>query len=132
MIEKRGWSLLCEHKVAGYSALVREFYSNLMGRNEKICYVRGKWISFDREKINKVLKLSVLKDGSIFKNLQKDPDNQKIIELLTARKAEWKGTKKNHFDSINRGSLIEEARVWFYFLNSILMLSKHLSIVRKE
>ena len=57
VIEKRGWSLLCEHKSTGYVALVREFYSNMVGRKEKTCYVRGKWISFDKDEINKVLKL---------------------------------------------------------------------------
>ena len=52
MIEKRGWSLLCEHKSVGYVALVREFYSNMVGGYEKTCYVRGKWISFERDEIN--------------------------------------------------------------------------------
>ena len=73
MIETRGWNLPCEHKVARYAALVREFYSNMVGRKEKICYVKGKWISFDREEIKKVLKLNELKDGSKFKKLKKDP-----------------------------------------------------------
>ena len=79
-----------------------------------------------------MLKLSNLKDGSKFKKLQKDPDHQKIVELLIVRKGEWKGTKKNPFDSIARGSLTEKAKVWFYFLSSVLMLSKHLNTMRKE
>ena len=37
-------------------------------------YVRGKWISFDREEINKTYNLKEQKDGSKFKKLQKDPD----------------------------------------------------------
>ena len=76
--------------------------------------------------------MSDQKDGSKFKKLKKDLDHQKIVELLTDRKGEWNATKKNPFDSISKGSLIEEAKVWFYFLSSILMPSKHLSIVRKE
>ena len=47
-------------------------------------------------------------------------------------KGEWKSTKKNPFESIARGSLTEEANVWFYFLASILLPSKHLSTVRQE
>ena len=31
VIEKRGWSLLCEHKPAGFAAVVREFYANMGG-----------------------------------------------------------------------------------------------------
>ena len=99
----------------------------MLGKKEKTCYVRGKWVSFDKNEINKVLKLSELKDGSKFKKLQKDPDYEKILELLTTGKGEWKGIKKNPFDSIARGSLTEEAKVWLYFLSSVLMHSKHLS-----
>ena len=42
------------------------------------------------------------------------------------------GTKKTPFKSIARGDLTEEAKVWFYFINSLLMPSKHLSTVRRE
>ena len=61
-IEKRGWSLLCEHHSAWFASLVREFYSNFVGWKEKTCYIRGKWISFDRKKINKAFRFSEQKD----------------------------------------------------------------------
>ena len=35
VIEKRGWSLLCEHKPTRFDALVREFYANMVGKKEK-------------------------------------------------------------------------------------------------
>ena len=54
------------------------------------------------------------------------------MELLTNGKGEWNSTKKNPFESFAKGSLTEEAKVWFYFLTSILLLSKHLGIVRQE
>ena len=95
MIEKRGWSLFCEHKPTGFAAIVRQLYANMMGKKEKSCYVRGKWISFDREAINKTFNLKELKNGSKFKYLQKNPEYQKIVELLTDRKGEWKAIKKN-------------------------------------
>ena len=88
VIEKRGWSLLCEHKSVGYAALVREFYSNMVGQKEKTLYVRGIWISFNSNGINKMLKQSDLKDGSKFKKLQKDPHYKKILELLSIGKEE--------------------------------------------
>ena len=72
MIEKRGWSLLCEHKSSGYVALVREFYSNIVEKKEKTYYVMQ--VSFDKNEINKLLKMSDLKDGSKFKKLKKDPN----------------------------------------------------------
>ena len=72
------------------------------------------------------------KDGSKFKKQLKEPKHQKIVDLLTARKGKWKGTKKTPFTSIAKGDLTEEAKVWFYFISSVLMPSKHLSTVRRE
>ena len=47
-------------------------------------------------------------------------------------KGEWNSTKKNPFESIARGSLTKEAKMWFYFLASVLLPSKHLRTVRQE
>ena len=52
-IEKRGWNLLCEHIPVGFAAVVREFFANLVDKKERNCYVRGKWISFNRKEINR-------------------------------------------------------------------------------
>ena len=57
------------------AAVVREFFENLLGRREKTCYVKGKWISNDKKEINRVYNLSELKDKSKFKKLQKDPNH---------------------------------------------------------
>ena len=43
-----------------------------------------------------------------------------------------KGTKETHFKSIARGDLTKEAKVWFYFISSVLGPSKNLSTVRRE
>ena len=100
VIEKRGWSLLCEHKPAGFAAVVREFYANMVGKKEKMCYVGGKWISFDMKEINKTFNMKETKNGSKFKKLLRDPGHQKIVELLTYGKGEWNSTKKNPYESI--------------------------------
>ena len=57
VMEKRGWNLLCEHKPTRFDAVVREFYANMVGKKKKMCYAREKWISFDREEINKTYNL---------------------------------------------------------------------------
>ena len=49
---------------------------------EKTCYVRGKWISFSREKIDENFNLNERKNGSKFKRLVEEPDYQKIVDLL--------------------------------------------------
>ena len=131
-MKKREWRLLCENKPAGFAATVREFYANMVGKKENMCYVRGKWISFDIEEINNKFNLKELNDGSKFKKLQKDLDYKKIVKLLMIGKGKWNSTMKNPFDSIERGSLTEEENIWFYFLSSVLLPSKHLSTMQKE
>ena len=49
IVEKRGWFLLCEHKAPGFVDVVKEFYANMVGMKDKTIYIRGKWISFNRE-----------------------------------------------------------------------------------
>ena len=85
-IEKRGWHLFCEHKALGFVDVVKEFYSNMLGVRDKTCFVRGKWISFSREKIDETFNLKERKNGSKFKRLLKEPYYQKIVDLLTDEK----------------------------------------------
>ena len=59
-------------------------------------------------------------------------DHEKIINLLTAGQGKWEATKKNPHQAINRGSLTEEAKVWFYFLASVVIPTKHLCSVREQ
>ena len=73
MLEKKGWQLLGEDKAPGCAALVKEFYANMVGEKGNKVYVRGKWISFNREMINEMFNLKVQNDGSKFKKLLKEP-----------------------------------------------------------
>ena len=88
MIEKRGWETLCAHRRAGYAAVVREFYSNLVGRKENTVYVRGVWVPYGAQAINQVYGMAGHKHGSKFKKLLEKPDLMKIAEKLTDGKAQ--------------------------------------------
>ena len=101
VINKRGWSLFSEHKLVGFIAVVREFYANMVGKKEKTCYVKGEWISFDREAINKTFNLKEMKEGSKFKRLQKEPDYQRIVELLTNGKGGGNIPKITHLNRLS-------------------------------
>ena len=116
----------------GRATLVREFYANMVGRKETQCYVRGKWISFHKDDIIHLLKLGKLKDGPKFKKLKENPNFKKICELLTVGNGEWKGNTKTAYESIARGPLTKEAKVWFYFLSSVLMPSKHRRTMKQD
>ena len=82
--------------------MVREFYASLRDREELQCYVRGKWVSFDRHTINHLCGLGKISDRDKFRKLKETPDFQKILEVLTDGRGEWKGSKKNPYVSIAR------------------------------
>ena len=95
-------------------------------------YVRGVWVPFRHKKVNEMFKLKELKHGSKFKKLVEKLDHEKIVNLLIAGKGRWETTKKNPHKAINRGSLTEEAKVWFYFIASVIVPTKHLCSVREQ
>ena len=115
MIEKRGCQLFGEHKGPDFVALVNEFYANMVGVKGKTVCVKGKWISFNREKVNETFNMKEQKDGSKFKKLVKEPKYQKIVDLLTNGKGKWKATRKTIHESIARGSLTRKLRYGFTF-----------------
>ena len=84
------------------------------------------------EKINEVLQIKDPKNGSKYKKLLKEPNHEKIVNFLTVGKEKWNSTKKNPHESINRGSLTEEGKVWFYFIASVIIPTKHLSTIREH
>ena len=67
VLEMREWKLLAGHKESSYASLLKEFYANMVEKEGKRVYVRGQWVEFSREKINRLFNLSMQKDGSKFK-----------------------------------------------------------------
>ena len=79
-----------------------------------------------------MFKLRELKHDSKFKKLVENLDHEKIIDLLTVGQGKWEAIRKNPHYTTNRGSLTEEAKVWFYFLSLVILLTKHLCTVREQ
>ena len=121
-----------KYKPPGFAAVVREFHANMIDMKEDSVYVRGIWVPMGHERINEVLQIKDPKNGSKYKKLLREPNHQKTVDFLTAGKGKWSSTKKNPHESINRGSLIEEAKVWFYFIAFVMILTKHLSTIREQ
>ena len=69
MIEQRGWKALCAHQKSGYAVVVKEFYSNLVGRKDNTVFVRGVWVPYGAKAINEAYKMAGHKHGSKFKKL---------------------------------------------------------------
>ena len=131
LIEQRGWGKFCKHYKTRYAAIVREFYSNLVGRKDNSVYVRGVWVPYGVESINAIYGMEGQKHGSKYKRLADRPNKEKIARRLTNGKVKW-GTGQGEKKIINRGDLTEEAMVWFYFLASVLIPTKHVCTVREQ
>ena len=131
MIEQRGWGKFCKHKKSGYAAVVREFYSNLVGRKENSVFVRGVWVPYGAETINAMYGMEGQKHGSKYKKITDSPNREKIVRRLTDGKVKW-GQGQGEKNIINRGDLTKEAKVWFYFLASVLVPTKHVCTVREQ
>ena len=71
------------------------------------------------------------KHGSKFKKLLENPNLDKIAKKLIDGKAQLRQEKEGP-KTLNRGSLTEVAKVWFYFLASVLVPTRHLSTVREQ
>ena len=69
--------------------------------------------------------------GSKFKKLLENPNLDKISKRLTDGKAQLRQGEGGP-KTLNRGSLTEEAKVWLYFLASVLVPTRHLSTVREQ
>ena len=132
VIEKRGWGFFCEHKAQRFSALAREFYANMVGMKEESVYERGVWVTFGDIWINEMFKLRDLKHGSKYKKLVENPNYDQILNLLTGGEGKWEVTKKNPHHAVKRGVLTEEAKVWFYFICSVVVPTKHFCSVREQ
>ena len=84
------------------------------------------------ERINEVLQIRDPKNGSKYLKLIKEPNHEKIVGFLTGGKGKWNSTKKNPHESIPRGSLTEEAKVWFYFIAYVIIPTKQLCTIREN
>ena len=69
--------------------------------------------------------------GPSSKSSWKKPDFEKIAKKLTDGKAQLRQGEGGP-KTLNRGSLTEEAKVWFYFLAYVLVPTRHLSTVREQ
>ena len=77
LIEQRGWGKFCKHQKSGYATVVREFYSNLVGRKENSVFVRGVWVPYGAETINEMYGMEGQKHGSKYKKIADRKQSEK-------------------------------------------------------
>ena len=102
-----------------------------MGRKDNSVYVRGVWVPYGAETINEMYEMEGQKHGSKYKKIIDNPNHEKIARKLIDGKGKW-GQGRGEQKTINRGDLTEEAKVWFYFLASIMVPTKHVCMVQEQ
>ena len=88
-------------------------------------------MSFDASTINEVFRLTD-GDSEEFKTLYREPDYDKILQEVTDGSALWTRNANQEVISFPRTRLTKVAKVWFYFVSSKLVPSKHLSTVGRD
>ena len=86
---------------------------------------------YGAETINEMYEMEGQKHGSKYKKITDNPNREKIARKLMDGKVKW-GQRRGEKKIINRGDLTEEAKVWFYFLASVLVPTKHVCIVKEQ
>ena len=88
-------------------------------------------MSYGAKTINEMYGMEGQKHGSKYKKMIDNPNHEKIARKLTDGKGKW-GQGKGEQKTINRGDLTEEEKVWFYFMASVMVLTKHVCTVREQ
>ena len=86
---------------------------------------------YGAETINEMYGMEGQKHGSKYKKIANNPNREKIARKLTDGKVKW-GQGRGEKKIINRGDLTKEANVWFYFLASVMVPTKHVYTVREQ
>ena len=89
------------------------------------------WVPYEDETINEMYGMEGQKHRSKYKKIADSPNREKIARRLTNGKVKW-GQGRGEKKIINRGDLTEEAKLWFYFLASVLIPTKHVCTVREH
>ena len=112
--------------------VVREFHSNLPFKVGATIFVRGMWVEFGTQAINRIYWL--MDDDNIeYRALFADTDYERLMQKLTHSQGVWRGQPStSNFTTFHMHSLTPVAKVWYYFLCVKIKPSLHLSTIMKD
>ena len=73
--------------------MVKDFYSNLVGRKDNTVFVRGVWVPYGAKAINETYGMAGHKHESKFKKLLENLDFEKIAKKITDGRAQLRQEK---------------------------------------
>ena len=88
-IQNRGWQTLYAPLVPGVAPVVQEFHSNLPFKVGTTVFIRGKWVEFSAQAINRIYRL-LDDDSAEYKALFADIDYERLMQELTQGQSVWK------------------------------------------
>ena len=94
-------------------------------------WVRGKWVTFDSETINRFYNLPNVNDED-YQRLLERPNYAEIIISLIDGQAQWKTNSQDHAVNVNAKHLLYVPRVWHHFITSWILPSTNICEVTKE
>ena len=109
---------------------LENFTATLLGERRTL-FLSEEFGQYGAETINEMYGMEGQKHGSKYKKIADSPNREKIARKLTNGKVKW-GQGRGEKKIINRGDLIEEAKIWFYFLAFVLVPTKHVCTVREQ
>ena len=75
--------------------MVREFYSNLVGRKVNTVFVRGVWVPYGAKDINEAYRMAGHKHGSKFKSSWKTQISRRFPKSSLTEKHNWDKGKED-------------------------------------
>ena len=112
--------------------VVPVFHSNLPFKVGTTVFVRGKWVEFGAQAINRIYRL--MDDDSVeYKALFADIDYECLLQELTHSQGVWRRQPSTgDFTTFQMHSLTSVAKVWYNFLCVKIKPTLHLSTVTKD
>ena len=123
--------MLCVSPIPGVAPVVLEFYSTLPFKVGTTIFVRGKWVEFGAQAINRIYRL-LDDDSAEYRELFADAYFERLMQELTQGQSVWKlQPSMGDFTNFQMHSLTLVAKVWYNFLCVKIKPTLHLSTVTK-
>ena len=111
---------------------MREFHSNLPFKVRTTGFVRGKWVEFGAQAINRIYR-SLDDNSAEYRALFSDTDYERLMQELTHGLCIWKRQPSTgDLTTFQMHSLTPVAKVWYNFLCLKIKPTLHLSTVMKD
>ena len=132
VVQSRNWRDFAKHPQPAVISIVREFYANFPKDAADWVWVRGNRVAFDSQSINQFFHLQDDEDGyEESLSALEDHEWDELLLRVCVPGTSWEKSSHGAW-TVNRASLLPEAKVWYHFLKTRLLPSTHGKTVSKD